>query len=268
MANFRIPGIMCGSRQPRSLEDGTLARCFSPPVGPVCASSPVFVEMCVAPPPAEPDLSFLFHQCLNPKRGLTERDFEEAAASLEIEIAMIKAVAQVESPRGPFDHMGRPEILFERHYFHRRTSGKYDKAHPDISNSAGGGYGKYSAQYGKLERAYALDRDAALRSASWGRFQIMGNNFAAAGFTSPAAFVLAMTKSEADHLKAFVNFVKADKNMLAALRKRDWAGFAKRYNGAGYKKNQYDTKLADAYKKFSTPPPVPGEKPSVPGALR
>ena len=34
-------------------------------------------------------------------------------------IPMIKAVAEAESPRGPFDATGRPEILFERHYVKR-----------------------------------------------------------------------------------------------------------------------------------------------------
>ncbi|MDD4881534.1 MAG: N-acetylmuramidase domain-containing protein [Gallionellaceae bacterium] len=70
--------------------------------------------------------------------------------------------------------------MYERHYFHRLTNGKYSKKHPDISNSLSGGYGKFSAQYGKLERAFNLDPEAALKSASWGRFQIMGNNHQAA----------------------------------------------------------------------------------------
>lgn len=90
-----------------------------------------------------------------------------------------------------FDDYGRPRILFERHYFPRLTQGRYDKRHPDISNSLAGGYGKFSAQYGKLERAYVLDAVAALESASWGRFQIMGSNYRDAGFVSVQEFVLA-----------------------------------------------------------------------------
>lgn len=260
MANYRIPGSICGSRQPWPLEDGTLARSIMPCAGPVCASSWLYESLdltTAAPPTTDPDVGFIFVQCLNPARGLTDADYADAAKSLDIEVAMIKAVAEVESPRGPFDGMGRPEILYERHYFHRLTGGKYDKEQPDISNSSSGGYGKYSAQYGKLQRAFALDRDAALRSASWGRFQIMGENFKAAGFDSAAAFVLALTKSEAEHLKAFVSFVKSNKAMADALRKKDWAGFASRYNGPGYKKNDYDTKLEEAYTRHSAAGTVP-----------
>ena len=196
-------------------------------------------------------MSFLFNQCLNPARGLTEANYAEAAKSLGVEVAVIKAVAEVESPSGAFDAQGRPTILFERHYFHRLTGAAHDAGHPDISNSASGGHGKFSAQYPKLERAYRLDPDAALRSASWGRFQIMGDNYKAAGFTSAAAFVRAMTKSELEHLKAFVNFVKSDPGQVTALQKQDWADFAARYNGKAYKKNNYDTRLETAYQKYS-----------------
>jgi hypothetical protein len=42
--------------------------------------------------------------------------------------------------------------------------------------------------------------------------------------------------------------------MKKALQDRDWAAFAKAYNGKGYAKNKYDEKLAAAYKKFAAPP--------------
>jgi len=45
--------------------------------------------------------------------------------------------------------------------------------------------------------------------------------------------------------------------MAEALRKRNWAAFAKAYNGPGYAKNQYDTKLAASYATFAAPAPAP-----------
>jgi len=39
--------------------------------------------------------------------------------------------------------------------------------------------------------------------------------------------------------------------MAEALRKKDWATFARRYNGPGYAKNSYDTKLKSAYDRFA-----------------
>lgn len=253
MPNYRIPGTICSTQQLWSIEDGTLARALMPPASSVCAGSPLFPTKALldaSPSNRVPDLSFLFRQCLSPTIGLSDTDFATAAASLGVEVAVIKAVAEVESSGAGFDESGRPRIPFERHYFHRLTGGKYDARHADISNKSSGGYGKFSAQYAKLEQAYALDRDAALRSASWGRFQIMGNNFRDAGYTSAADFVLAMTKSESAHLGAFVSFVGNSRKMRNALVKKDWAAFAATYNGPAYEKNRYDAKLKEAYDRF------------------
>ncbi|WP_256661687.1 N-acetylmuramidase domain-containing protein [Pseudomonas sp. F01002] len=38
---------------------------------------------------------------------------------------------------------------------------------------------------------------------------------------------------------------------VAALRAKDWANFARRYNGPNYAINNYDVRLSAAYQKFS-----------------
>jgi hypothetical protein len=265
MANYRIPGPICGENQNWEIDDGTLARTQSPLAGPVCAESSNYPTKALSSSPidaSEPDFQFLFRQCSNPETGLSEADYKDAATALGAEIAAIMAVAEVETSGNAFDDSGRPRILFERHKFSEFTFGKYDTTYPDISNPVAGGYGKFSAQYEKLERAYNLDPDAALRSASWGRFQIMGQYFEMAGFPSVREFVLAMTKSESEHLKAFVNFVKNKKTAFTPLGKKDWAGFALAYNGKSYKKNDYDTKLKDAYEGYKK-----REAGAIPGKL-
>lgn len=254
MGTYRIRGPICSTRLGGSLIDGTLALSRMPPPGPICASLDFYEEL--FPPRATitpQSVGFLFTSCLNPERGLEEKDYLAAADELKVEVAAIKAVAEVETSGNAFDSEGRPRILFERHYFHRLTNGKYSKKHPDISNTSAGGYGKFSAQYGKLERAFKLDAQAALKSASWGRFQIMGNNHQAAGHDTVESFVLSMTKSEAEHLRAFTSFIKHNPALLKALRDKQWSGFASGYNGPGYKNNAYDTKLEAAYKRFVQP---------------
>lgn len=185
---------------------------------------------------------------------LTEADFRLAAQALGVPVAAVKAVTQVEAPKGGFFPDGQVRILFERHKFSRHTGGRYDKSHPNISNPVWGGYGAESAQHGRLQQAVALDRDAALKSASWGKFQILGENFKQAGFRTLQAFINAMSAGEPEQLEAFVEFVKADKTMHAALVARNWAGFAKIYNGPAYAKNEYDKKLAAAFDRFSKDP--------------
>ena len=183
------------------------------------------------------------------KNKLTEQDFKNAAKELNCEIAAIKAVAEVESKSDGFLPTGEPVILFERHIFSKLTKGLFDKSHPNISNPTPGGYGTVSQQHKRLQAAVALDRNAALMSASWGKFQIMGFNFTLAGYNSLQQFVTAMYTSEAEHLKAFVEYIK-NTFLDDELRDKRWKDFARKYNGPAYYKNKYDTKLEAAYKKY------------------
>lgn len=183
------------------------------------------------------------------KPVLTEQDFIYAAVTLGCEVAAIKAVCEVEAPRGGFNPDGTPVTLFEGHKFHKFTNGEFDIEAPDLSYPTWTRrfYGKtWEAEQDRLQRAMALSRDAALRSASWGKFQIMGFNHEAAGFASIQEFVNAMYHSEGKQLQAFTMFVQHE-GLAPALRRRDWAGFARRYNGAGYAENKYDVKMAAAY---------------------
>lgn len=177
----------------------------------------------------------------------SEVELAAAAELAGVGIAHIAAVASVESTTlGPFDASGHPTVLFERHKFSTYTGGRYDLAHPDLSNPVSGGYGRYSAQVYRLRRARELDDQAAVMATSWGAFQIMGFNFRPAGFDSVGAFEAAMRTSAGEHLKAFVRFLVAN-NLAAPLVTEDWRTFARRYNGAAYERNAYHEKLAAAF---------------------
>lgn len=181
---------------------------------------------------------------------IEESDYVDAASKLGCEVAAIKAVAKTETGSyGAYfkfqqDDDYVPAILFERHHFHKYTDGKHDQ-HDDISNPVAGGYGTISAQYSKLVRAYSLNKRAALKSTSWGKFQILASNYAASGYSSPEDFVLAISKSEKNQLKAFVSFIKADNVLLRSIRSKDWLTFARRYNGP--KQKDYDLKMEKNY---------------------
>jgi hypothetical protein len=189
------------------------------------------------------------------KPKLTEKDFRRAAAVLRCEVPAIKAVAQVESRGAGFYGDGFPVILFERHIFRRETKGKFTRSYPHLSGPPGN-YGPAGKnQRVKFSQAFELDPIAAMKSCSWGKFQIMGFNHKPCGFASVGEFVDAMKESEGRQLDAFVAFVisqKLDKH----LRDKNWTAFARGYNGTGYAKNKYDTKMAAAYTKFLSSPPT------------
>lgn len=183
-------------------------------------------------------------------KSLTNKALQDAAKELGVELAVIRAVDEVESSGEGFLPDGHVKILFERHKFHVFTKGKYDASHPDISNEKPGGYGSTKSQYGRFSKAFDLDKEAAMKSASWGRYQIMGFNYADAGFGSVGSFVDAMKTGEDAQLKAFVNIIRSW-GLAPELRGHKWATFARMYNGPAYKRNKYDEKLAAAYAKFN-----------------
>lgn len=183
---------------------------------------------------------------------LTEQDYKDAAKELGCEVAAIKAVASVESGgRSGFMKDGiTPKILFEGHWFHKLTNGRFTN-----NENANISYPRWIRKYYKenqhnrLQKASKLNRDAALKSASWGKFQVMGFNYKISGFKTLQEFINSMYESERGHLMAFVAFVK-HRRLDDELRRKDWAGFAYGYNGSGYKKNRYDEKMESAYNKY------------------
>ena len=183
---------------------------------------------------------------------LTEQNFIDAAKSINAEVAAIKAVAEVESRGDGFLPDGRPKILFEAHKFSKYTNRKYDTSHPHISSLKWNKklYKGGAKEYDRLNEAIALNREAALKSASWGKFQVMGFNAIDCGWPTVEAFVTDMYKDEGEHLRSFLGFVKAN-NLVKHLQNKDWAKFAFKYNGAGYAENKYDIKMKQAYEKYA-----------------
>lgn len=182
---------------------------------------------------------------------LKQNDYENAAKLLGCDIPTVKAICAVESHGRGFNPDGSPLTLFEGHKFYKYTLGKYADIAPDLC------YPKWTKQfYGKtwkeeqirLDRAIALDKQAAYLSTSWGMFQIMGFNYASCGFKSVDDFVLMMKESEGCQLDAFCRFVIAI-GAADELRNKDWVGFAKLYNGPAYLQNDYDHKLTVAYNR-------------------
>lgn len=185
------------------------------------------------------------------KELLTEDDYTEAARIINCETAIIKAVAHVESSGDGFFEDDSPKILFEAHIFSKLTKHIYDTEYPDISSRKWNKalYTRGIGEYKRLNKAKLLNEEAALKSASWGKFQIMGFNHAYCGYNDVFEFTAAMQVSEGAHLLAFIDFVKTLK-LDKYLRSKNWAKFAEGYNGKDYKKNKYDTKLKQAYNTY------------------
>jgi hypothetical protein len=195
---------------------------------------------------------------INDGKHLQHADLANAAGQLEVSLASVYAINEVESQGEGFLPNGKAKILFERHVFHERLQAAgHDVAtletqYPNLVNAATGGYSGGAAEWQRLALARQIDETAALESASWGAFQIMGYHWQRLGYASVQAFVAAMNESEAQQLQAFVRFILADTALHNALKARKWARVAELYNGSGYKRNLYDIKLARAYERHAT----------------
>jgi len=184
---------------------------------------------------------------------LTNDGLQAAMDALNVDEATLWAMVNVETHGCGFLASRRPQILFERHLFSKSTGGQYDATAPDVSNPIPGGYGPGGEnQYTRLAQAYALDAEAALKSASWGLGQILGSHATDIGYASVDDMVTAMACSEDKQLEAIVRFIKWH-HLETTLQQRDWAAYAKAYNGANYAENQYDAKLSTAYAMFTDP---------------
>jgi hypothetical protein len=182
--------------------------------------------------------------------AMTADGLSAAAGMMGVHAAEVMTVLAVETKGCGFIPDRRPQILYERHIFHRLTKGKFDDG--DISDPSPGGYGPGGAhQYDRLAAAIALDRTAALQSASWGVAQIMGSNFQSAGFSDVESMVAAMMQGEDQQLTAMGNFLSLGKLNLP-LRAHDWTTFARGYNGPNFAINQYDKKLDGEFQRLST----------------
>ncbi|MGB0845843.1 MAG: N-acetylmuramidase domain-containing protein [Thiolinea sp.] len=196
-------------------------------------------------------------------RFLSEEDLVQAAQQLNIEVAAIKAVNEVES-RGEGFLNGQPVILFERHVFWRRLEAfgidpkPLQAGNEDILSTKTGGYRGGIAEHNRLARAQIIHPRAALESASWGLFQIMGYHWKNLKYADINEFVTKAKHNEAEHLEAFTRYLKWSRGDRFLRLKRgedslslsNFEKFAKNYNGPMYWKNQYHTKMMKAYRRY------------------
>ncbi|WDM87548.1 N-acetylmuramidase family protein [Pseudomonas asiatica] len=196
---------------------------------------------------------------------LKHADLVQASLRLGVPVAAVYALNEVESKGLGFLDNGKPVILYERHVMYERMqlvrtpaddqeqllqrALLLAKQAPTLVNPKAGGYIGGTAEHQRLAQARQLDEVAALESASWGAFQVMGYHWQRLGYSSIHDFVAAMNRSEADHLEAFVRYIEADTNLLKALKAQKWATVAKLYNGPDYQRNLYDVKLERAFER-------------------
>lgn len=196
----------------------------------------------------------------------TIAEIEEVALKEDIEPAALLAVCEVESGGKAFSFVaGRrePIIRFEGHYFDRliAPSKRHAARKAGLSSPRAGQVKNPRSQADRwrlLNKAIKLDKAAALQSVSWGIGQVMGAHWKSLGYASPDALAAEARASVAGQVALMIRFIRS-KGLDKQLGARDWAGFARVYNGPQYKRNNYDLRMASAYERHRNRALLAGE---------
>jgi peptidoglycan hydrolase-like protein with peptidoglycan-binding domain len=186
-----------------------------------------------------------------------------AAKKYDIPASSLLAVVECETSGAPYEQDGRtPRLLFERHKFYSElklhqpqklaAAVKAGLAIPKWSRTTQ--YKDQGTSAGRLAviaKARAIDEEVANRATSWGLGQTMGFNAERLGYDNAIDMVQRMTEGRvAEQVRAMMQEILRSK-LDGHLRNKDFAKFARGYNGPGYAQNQYDTRMAAAEKRWA-----------------
>lgn len=183
------------------------------------------------------------------------------AVAHKIDPAALLAVVEVESAGKSMDG-AYPCLLFERHVFYRelrkrRPERLQEAINAGLALSAWSPSTQYKDQgtgakrVALFERAARIDRECAIRACSWGVGQTCG--FLAEELHFPNAIAMLDYQLKGGipaQVECMVREIE-NKRLTPKLNAHQWAAFAKVYNGPGYAKNSYDTKMAAAYARWA-----------------
>ncbi|WP_226628442.1 N-acetylmuramidase domain-containing protein [Alloyangia pacifica] len=189
-------------------------------------------------------------------KRLDDIDLPRIGAQIGLGEDELHAVMEVEARGSGFDSQDRVTQLYEPHVFYRELG---PGAERDRAVAQGLAYKSWGTRaypkdsYPRLLAAIKINEEAALRSCSWGLGQIMGFNAEMIGYPSARAMVEAFAEDEAAQLQGLVDYIVAA-GLDDELRRHDWAGFARGYNGPSYATHGYHTKLRSAFLKWDAIP--------------
>lgn len=165
---------------------------------------------------------------------------KRVADTLSLETASIRALGIVETRDRPF-FGGVPIVRREgRHWRRRRQATKSAMVFDRKPNSA-----DLARRWEEFEQMATLQFGPAVKSHSFGVYQIMGFNHDKCGFEYPKAFFDAM-KTVEGQATALIRLIERTPALHRALAEKDPHAVGFHYNGRNYLKNDYHAKWAAA----------------------
>ncbi len=193
----------------------------------------------------------------------TLRAINTLAKEQDLDPTALLAVVEIESNGVPTAMVkGSPEPLvrWEGHYFDQRLTGEQrSRARAEGLASPTAGAVKNPASQEKrwalITRAAKINRQAALESFSIGAGQVMTAHCKKLGVSSVDEMIKLARTNVAGQVEVMARYIEAF-GLDDELRRLDFTAFARGYNGPGFRKNGYHTKMAAAYRRYSKAAPV------------
>lgn len=185
------------------------------------------------------------------------KELEKIAKRLKIETEVLLAITEVESNgvvSATVNGEKKPLIRWEGHYFDKLIPNELrDKARKQkLASPKMGGIPNPKSQTGRyqiLEKAKLLDVEAAISSCSWGVGQVMGAHWKKLGFSSAEELETVATSGLTGQVELMARYIQKF-GLVDECQRKDFAGFARGYNGPAYKRFKYDTKMQAAYNRY------------------
>lgn len=190
-------------------------------------------------------------------KRLAQGDIGEAARWLGVPTAALLAFIEVEAAGRGFDAQNRPKMLFEPHVFWRELGASTAR---DLAAKLGVAYKSWGAKpypkesYTRLKTAQTVDAAKALRSASWGLGQILGDKHQICGHSTEENFVRANMQGEREQLLCMTALMIAwgIPKMLAGkdlTKAKSWEPAVEKWNGKSFRVHNYHGRIAAAFVK-------------------
>jgi hypothetical protein len=196
---------------------------------------------------------------------LDDFDFPRIGAQIGVGEDIIHAFIDTETNGKSTDSKGRIKMLYEPHVAFRNSSGgvRATLVRGGLAYKSWGEAKYPRDSYPRLHKAIAIDETVGLIASSWGFPQILGENFALAGYDSIQDMVQDMLTNEDRQLQAMVNFLKNahlddELRVLEAKLQRgqritpdDCRPVVRGYNGSQYAKHNYHGRFAANLNKWA-----------------
>jgi N-acetylmuramidase len=189
--------------------------------------------------------------CGNKGGVISEEMYEILGNEMGVEKGVIFAISKQESKKESFIQLEpkNATILLERHYVYRLIKEKYGKEKADFYQSKypklcneklteKGKYGGFKEQIDRLEEVKKWDEAIAIKSCSWGKFQVMGEYLNKGNtYKTSKEFETAMNLCEIQHFQYFKIYLTevVGKELVKAMKIKNWEGIAELYNGKKWK---------------------------------